>query len=189
MKESCVTKRRKINPKAVALAAVCVILTASPIPSSVKAQSEAAETDFDHLASLRACQAIQESFARLACYDGAAGAIIARQENGEIRVVDQQDIRETRRGLFGFSLPRLGIFGSNDGEAETILKSQITGVRKLGSDKWLVTISEGSVWQISNAPRRFRPEVGDEIELEKAALTSYWLRVDGSLGVKGRRVQ
>lgn len=141
------------------------------------------------LESLRNCAEMIENDMRLACYDAAIAKLLVQQEAGEIRLVDKEDIAETRRSLFGFSLPKLGVFGSGDDTESNVLKSKIVSVRRLGSDKWLISITEGSVWQVSNAPRRFKPEVGDPIELEKAAMSSYWVRLDGALGVKGRRVQ
>lgn len=186
-KVSPVNRPWKIEPRPIIAAIAPIFVALAIIAFPATAQDAGVATD--HLASLRDCQKVADPSDRLTCYDASVGNILAREGSGEIRVVDQQDIKETRKSLFGFSLPRIGIFGSQEGEADSILQSQITGVNKLASDKWLITITEGSVWQVSNAPRRFRPEVGDSIELEKAAMTSYWLRVDGALGVKGRRVE
>ena len=149
----------------------------------------AAQNDEDQLKALRDCRTIQDDAARLACFDTAVQVVIARQDSGEITVVDKEDIRETRRGLFGFSMPKLGIFGSGDDEADQVMQSTITGLRQLRGDHWEIEIAEGSVWQATNTPRRFKPETGDSVELERAAMGSYWLRVDGSLGVKARRIR
>ena len=53
---------------------------------------------------------------RLACFDRAAGSLLAARDSGEVRVVDREEVQETRRGLFGFTLPKLGIFGAGDDE-------------------------------------------------------------------------
>ena len=149
----------------------------------------AQDSEGDRLDSLRECRAIEDNAARLACYDRAVSDVIALQDEGEITVVDKEDIRETRRGLFGFSLPKLGVFGASDDDADKNLQSTITRLRRLHGDNWEIEIAEGSVWQASNTPRRFKPKVGASVELEKAAMSSYWLRVDGNLGVKARRIR
>lgn len=156
----------------------------SPVALSAQENNRSA----DELQSLNECREIGQDGERLACFDRAVASILARQENGELKVVRAEEIRETRRGLFGFSTPKTGLFASND-EADDKLQSRITGVRQLRSDYWEITIAEGSVWRASDTPRRFKPRVGDAVELERAALGSYWLRLNGTLGVKARRIE
>jgi hypothetical protein len=153
------------------------------------AHAQDADENENQLQALRDCRAIDQNEGRLACFDVAVDSVIARQDSGELQVLDKEDVAETRRGLFGFSLPKIGIFASDDKEENLILQSRITGLRRLRSDHWEIEISEGSVWRATNTPRRFSPEVGDEVQLEKAALSSYWLRVDGTLGVKANRIR
>lgn len=147
----------------------------------------------EYVEGLRACQAIAEPGARLACYDAAAGRMVAAAEQGEVRVVDREDLERTRRRLFGFALPDLGLFGGKDGgedEELDMLESTITGVSRTGDDAWLITIEEGSVWEIRNAPMRFsRPKPGDKVVFKRAAMGSYFIRVGGQLGVKGTRLR
>ena len=168
-------------------AASAIVAFTALFPLTVIAQEGAQSVD--QLQALRDCRAIEQNEARLACFDSAIDTVIAKQDSGEIRVVDKEDIAETRRGLFGFSMPRTGIFAGGDDEADEILNSTITSIRRIRSDEWEITLEAGSVWQASNTPRRFKPKVGDSVELEKAALSSYWFRVDGELGVKAKRVR
>ena len=54
----------------------------------------------------------------------------------------------------------------------------------------LITIAEGSKWQMSNVPMRLRtPREGDAVVFKKAALGSYFIRIAGQNGVKGRRIE
>ena len=147
------------------------------------------EQEVDQLQALRNCRNFAQDSERLVCFDAAIDTVIAKQDSGEIRVVDKEKIAETRRELFGFSMPKTGIFAGGDHETDEILNSTITGIRRIGSDDWELTLEAGSVWQANNTPRRFKPEVGSQVELEKAALGSYWFRVDGGLGVKARRIR
>ena len=166
--------------------AAIVALTALS-PQTADAQDGAQSVD--QLQALRDCRAIEQNEPRLACFDSAIDTVLAKQDSGEIRVVDKEDIAETRRGLFGFSMPKTGIFAGGDDEADEILNSTITGIRRIGSDQWEITLEAGSVWRANNTPRRFKPEIGNNVELEKAALGSYWFRVDGKLGVKASRIR
>lgn len=174
------------------LALVTVAIVTS-LGLATPAQSQESETgEGDYLAALQQCRAIGDDAARLACFDREAATLLAATDRGDLRIVDREAVRETRRSLFGFSLPKLGIFGGNDDDEDEVdgtLVSEVTDVRTIGRDAFLLTITEGSVWRVSSAPRRFKPRVGDTIELEKAAMSSYWVRLNGQIGVKGRRVE
>ncbi|MBU1606216.1 MAG: type VI secretion protein [Alphaproteobacteria bacterium] len=145
----------------------------------------------DYVAALKACRSISEPTERLACFDRTAGAMVAATESGEVSIVDREDVRKTRRSLFGFTMPEGGILGSSDTEDDTsMLESTITDVRRLGGDTYVIAIAEGSKWQMSNVPMRLRPpRVGDEVVFKKAALGSYFIRIAGQTGVKGRRIE
>ena len=144
----------------------------------------------DLLAELQSCREITAAADRLACFDRASASLIAARESGEVRVVDREEIRETRRGLFGFTLPKFGTFGSGDEEQLDLLESTITGVSRVGRNGYRIRIEEGSVWQIDSAPSRLRaPKPGDAIVLKKASLNSFFIRIAGQIGVKGRRVE
>ena len=156
--------------------------------SYATAQTPPGETAFD---GLKFCRTVADDAERLACFDRASANLIKADDAGDISVVDREQIEKTKRGLFGFSLPKLGIFADKDGTEQRIdkLNSTITAITAVGRRDYLITIAEGSRWRVSAPPRRFRPEVGDPIELERAALGSFWLRVDGAPGVKGRRTE
>lgn len=154
-------------------------------------------TEDKYLDSLRKCQAISEDAARLACFDGAVGTIIAASDSDDLRIVDREEVRETRRKLFGFSLPDLGIFGRRDRDGDTnaqddefdSLETTIASVSPTGSG-YVLTTAEGAKWQIDNVPRRLMtPRVGQSLEIRSGALSAYFLRINGQGGVKGRRIQ
>ena len=144
----------------------------------------------DLLADLQSCRDIDDPARRLACFDRAASSLLAARDSGEVRVVDREEVQQTRRGLFGFTLPKLGIFGAGDDEQLDTLESTITGVSRVGRNGYRIRIEEGSVWQIDSAPSRLRtPKPGDAIVLKKASLNSFFIRIAGQIGVKGRRVE
>lgn len=144
---------------------------------------------------LKACQAESDPTARLACYDAAVGEMVAASDQGELRIVDAETVRKTRRSLFGFSFPDFGLFGGDgdengEDEIET-LETTVTSVRYLTPNSFTFRIAEGdALWQVSDAPRRLmKVESGDSVVIKQAALGSYFIRFDGQNGVKGRRVE
>lgn len=160
-------------------------------PLGASAQPEVNVADSGQLEALRACRDIAEDSARLACYDSAAGSLTEAVDKGEVQVVDKEDVKEARRGLFGFSLPKIKLFGGgDDGEQLKMLESTITSVRRIRGG-YIFRIEEGdATWQIKNAPMRLRPpEVGDKVVFKKASLGSFFIRIDGQIGIKGTRVR
>lgn len=139
---------------------------------------------------LRACQSEQNDTKRLACFDAAVGRFVDANEAGDVRVVDREEILENRRDLFGFNVPNKGILAAPEDEDTDRLKTTITSVRYLTSRKVRFRTQEGALWEIGNAPARMRRiEVGDAVEFKKAALGSYFVKVRGSRGVKGKRIE
>jgi hypothetical protein len=166
--------------------------TAAPLAAEDKPESA-------YVTALRDCQGKTDPAERLACYDTAVAAMVAASSEGEVRVVDRAEVRETRRKLFGFALPDFGIFGGrgdkDEGETEeaeeefATLTTTITGVRT-SSGAYVLVTAEGAQWQLDEMPARLmKPKVGQPLEIKKGALSSYFLRINGQKGVKGRRVQ
>jgi len=176
---------------AAALPIAALLLIASP---PVAAQDQPGESAY--VAALRTCQGKTEAGERLACYDNAVAAIVAASSDGEVRVVDREEVRQTRRKLFGFALPDLGIFGGKSDKQDpvqeqefTALETIISGVRASGTTYILIT-EEGAEWQLDELPSRLmRPKPGQPLEIRSGALSSYFLRINGQKGVKGRRVR
>lgn len=179
--------------------AAAAALMASAAVLMIAAAPLAAQDDKDesgYVAALRACQGKTDPAERLACYDTAVAAVVDASSEGEVRLVDREDVRETRKKLFGFSLPDLGIFGGKSDKEDpeqaeefTTLNTTITGVRSSGKAYVLIT-AEGAEWQLDETPARLmRPRAGQSLEIRKGALSAYFLRIDGQKGVKGRRVR
>ncbi|MBB3033456.1 hypothetical protein [Alteriqipengyuania lutimaris] len=145
-----------------------------------------------YLERLSECRQIADSGQRLACYDREVGAVVAASEQGDVRIVDREDVRQTKRRLFGFSIPD-NLFGGrddDDDEKMDTLQTTITQVRTSGRRGFLITTAEGSVWRITSAPMRLAPpKAGQSVEFKTASLGSYFIRINGQLGVKGVRVE
>jgi hypothetical protein len=165
--------------------------------SSLAAQDSAPESsglaESPLVEKLEDCTTIADDAQRLACFDREVAALVAATGAGALRVVEEQDITEARKKLFGYQVPDAGIFATRneeEREAAQTLVSTITRVRKVGSKEYHIWIEEGdAVWRMKGTSIRFRaPEVGDPVEFKPATMGTYWIRVDGRKGVRGNRI-
>lgn len=171
------------------LAIVAAPVLALSAASVAIAEDPVVPSSEETIAQLKACRAIADPDQRLACYDREVGAVITATEQGTLQVVDRADVEETKRGLFGFALPKIKLFGG-DGDEMTELETTITDVRREGREGWIFTTEEGSVWRISDTRLGWRPpQPGQAVVLKKASLGSYFIRVNGQIGVKGKRIE
>lgn len=156
------------------------------------AQDAAGPASTDYVDELRVCRAIVDEAERLSCYDAKVGAMVAASEAGDVQIVDRGDLVRTRRQLFGFTVPDLDILKGDkqDKEASEALTTTITGARRMSNIAWRFTTDEGATWEINNAPRRLAPiKAGDKVEFKKASLGFYFIRINGQMGVKGKRIE
>ncbi|MXO89479.1 hypothetical protein [Pontixanthobacter aquaemixtae] len=175
-------------PKAATTAAFAAALLAFGT-TPVFAQESDEKQDDAYIAGLKACQSISEAAERLACYDAAVGKVVEASDEGEVQIVDREQAKKTRRSLFGFSLPDLGIFGGDDDDE--LFESTITSVAISGRNTVLITIEDGdAVWRIPGAKQRtMNAKPGDKVVFKEASLGSYFIRINGQIGVKGRRIR
>jgi hypothetical protein len=138
------------------------------------------------------CRTITEDAARLQCFDAAAAALQTATERREVVVVDRQQVRESRRRLFGLALPRLPIFGGDDDDDDEDevdhIESNIVSAYQFGYGRWAVRLEDGSTWmQTDDNPIAARPRAGQTVRVNRGALGSYMMRVNGQPGVRVRR--
>lgn len=170
------------------VAALMVAAVPTLVPSRAAAQATAERPAA--LNRLVECRAIGDAAQRLACYDTAAEALDSAERQGEVVVVDRGQLREARRGLFGFDLPSMPSFLSRGEAEERIEAVETTLVRasQSGDGKWTFVLADGSTWrQVDSAPVRFRNREGMPVRIRRASLGSYQLLVDGSRAVRARR--
>ena len=164
---------------AAAAAQAAVANVAQPLPQQVQA--------------LRECRAIADTTSRLACYDRSAAALDQAVASRSVVVLGAEDVRRTRRSLFGFSLPRLPFFGDGKDEGDTPEESEIEGTlaaaTQTGYGRWRVRLEEGGVWETTEAASASNePFAGAKVRIRRAALGSYLMNVGRSRALRVRRV-
>ncbi len=138
-----------------------------------------------------ACKLIESPEQRLACYDEKVVTLDQAQKSKEIVLVDKTGIKEAKRGLFGFTLPKIGIFSDDDDneneitEIEAIAKSAST----LEDGKWYIVLEDGARWQqIDNKTINRKPQSGLKVSIRKAAMGSYFVNIDDGPAIRMKRI-
>src|SRR6185295_9795893 len=123
------------------------------------------------------------------CYDRTAPALVTASKSGEINIVDRGQLRQARRSLFGFSMPKLPFFSGDTSAADTPdqIESTIKSVRE-GYGRYQFVITDGNaVWETTEDSISLRePRPGQKVVIRRGPMGSYFIRINGQTGVKGR---
>jgi hypothetical protein len=137
------------------------------------------------------CRTITDDAARLRCFDAASAALDQAAERRDLVVVDRAQVHETRRRLFGLSLPDLPIFGHGSHDEEetiTAIDGTVRTASQQGYGQWVVTLADGSTWvQTDSHTLALRPRAGQPVHISRGALGSYIMRVNNQPGIRVRR--
>ena len=134
------------------------------------------------------CRTIADAAQRLACFDQSVGALASAQQNHDLYVADKDAMREARRGLFGFSVPKLRIFGDDDMEKD-VDQIESTVSRVAEAQRGLIfTLKDGARWAQTDGAYMDRPKPGAAIKIKRASLGSFFCAVDGHVGFRCERL-
>lgn len=136
-----------------------------------------------------ACRAISDAAARLQCFDAAATALETATENRQVVMLDQSEVRKTKRSLFGFSLPKIPFFGESDEEQEEEFKEiegELANVQALPYGKYQFTVKDAGTWQTTQGISSILKN-GKKFKIKRAAMGSFML-VMNNTGIRVKRV-
>jgi hypothetical protein len=163
-----------------------------------QAQTAASSRVLEPFARCRAIAAAQE---RLACFDAAARGLESAVQSKEITIVDRQEVRKARRSLFGFTLPRIGLFDGVDreerdgsdkvAEREEIkeIETTIASARSVANGRVEFHVADGDAVWTTTDPMAFPPKAGDKVRIRRGALGNYFIAVAGQRSVRGMRLR
>jgi hypothetical protein len=145
----------------------------------------------DPMVTLLDCRKITDGMERLACFDTYSRVLASKIAASEVIVTDRAAVRATRRKLFGFSLPNLGLFPGDDGKEE--VPDQInTAVESawISGNRLRIRFADGSTWQQigTDQPRRF-PAKGMVAVIKRASMGTYFVRLGDQIGFRMVRVE
>lgn len=168
---------------------VSAVLAASAAPAIAK---ERVVPTSPLVAALGNCQRLSDGAARLACYDKAVPALVGASNSGDIRVVDRESVRKARRSLFGFAIPSLPFFNSDDDKdgAPAKLDSKILNFSSIGNGFYRFTIADGqAVWESNEAANIGDAKAGAPVTITRGALGSYWAKIGKQREIRVRRIR
>lgn len=159
-------------------------LLASPAAAAPDEPSIRSEL-FDKLLD---CRSIDDGPKRLACFDTQSEAVASAQKTGDVVVLSRQDLKETRRTLFGFSLPKFSLRGVRmDDPGIEKLEAAIQAARPAGYYWSIVLDKDSGTWETTEALNR-QPAKGDRVVIKKAMLGGYLGTIGNSNLVRFKRI-
>jgi len=170
------------------LIAFGIVAAAATLGGPAPAQDRASNA---LIGAVTACRSEQDGAARLRCYDAAAAALAEAESSGKVVVVDREDVRKTRRSLFGFSLPKLPFFSGDDSaeSQQDEITATVAAAGALGYDKYRVKLEDGALWETTEGSPNVRgPRRGDTVVIKRGPLGSYMMKIAGQRALRAKRV-
>jgi hypothetical protein len=133
------------------------------------------------------CKTLADPAARLACFDKTTQALADAAKTNEVLVVDRTTARNTKRSLFGLSLPRIKLFGDNDVEEIAQIDSTIASTYSARDGATVFVLPDGARWKQTEGRDTFA-KAGQKIVIVKGSLGGYFARVNGQAGVRVMRL-
>ena len=140
--------------------------------------------------ALAQCLTIKADAERLACTDVAAAKLIAAERGRELVVVTRDEVRKTKRSLFGLAIDENDVFAGREAPADRIerLETTIAAAAPTGMERWSLVLAEGGRWRTTEAWDYASPKPGMTVVVRKAAMGSYVLDAKGQRSVRVMRV-
>lgn len=178
---------RSVALTAGAAGSIALLATGLPAQSPKTAGSEAVAGRI--VDDMTACRTIAQDAARLACFDRTVAAFETARTANQLRVIDREDIKRTKRSLFGLSMPRLNLFGGGDNAEPEIteIDGVVRTVREMAHGLTIVILEDGSQWQFTEQVT-LQPRAGDPIHIKRGALGSYFGSVKKRVPLRIKRI-
>lgn len=173
------------------IAASAVLFAATMMfgTTALAKKAEAPQAPPAVVARVVACSSVAEPSERLACYDREVATMNQAQQSGDLIAMDRQQVRKTKRSLFGLALPDLGVFG-DDEDSNSTIETTIKGVGETPDGKWIFSLAEGGRWvQLDTRNFIVDPAPGQPIRIRRAAMGSYLANVNNQIAIRVRRIQ
>ncbi|WP_310534634.1 hypothetical protein [Novosphingobium sp.] len=133
------------------------------------------------------CRSVADAAARLACFDKSVAVMADATAKKDLVVIDRATIRETKRGLFGISLPSIKIFGGNDDVEVNQIESTLTSARSSSDGLTVFLLADGSRWKQTEG-RYTYPKPGQKIVVKRGALGGFLANVNDQPAVRVMRL-
>lgn len=142
----------------------------------------------DALSRLKACRGITDIVQRANCYDRETDALDSAIQRRDVVVLDRARVQETRKTLFGLSLPRLAVLDGGDQEELHEITGKVASASTDRDGRILLQLTDGARWRQTDelVPGRF-PKPGADVVIRRGALGSFRISVGGLPAFKAKR--
>lgn len=173
---------KNLNIFRFAISGTCLLFT---LPASAQSDSDSSKT----LDVLAGCQTVAIDQARLACFDAAAGQIIAARKSGNLLALDRGKVIEQKRRHFG--LADAGQSPLGGGEADRVTKvtevqTTIAGVKSASYGRFSLQLANNMVWETIE-PLTLAPRLGTAITIKQSSFGGFKAAITGERPVLVKR--
>jgi hypothetical protein len=140
--------------------------------------------------ALSQCLAVTADAERLACLDAGARRLVDASQRREVVVVDEAELKKTRRSLFGFSLPRIKLFGSEGPDSAEEIDEVAVAIRSaapIGNGYMSFTLADGARWTTTEPWMSRGPKGGETLTIKKAAMGGYFVKLSNTRAYRAQR--
>jgi len=167
-----------------------ILLTAAVCMSTAAVAAPKPQPSSPLLSDVQKCRQIGEDAARLACYDRTVNVLATASARGDINVIDRQSMREVRRSLFGFSVPKLPFFSNSKEQEPKETVTTLTGFRELGNDFYRFSLKDPeSTWETLDAAFIMTPKIGEKVTVKRGSLGNYFVQFGRDREVSAHRIR
>ena len=181
----------KMDSARIAFTALALVWSVAPLAANPPKMADMKPPQA--FSDLLDCRKIADPQVRLACYDSKTAIVAEAAQKHDIVVTDRAEIRQTKRGMFGFAIPTSRLFGGGDddkGDELNRLDSTVASARHSRDGGWVVSLTIGGTWeQTDGKALALAPKVGQKVAVTKGALGSFFVSIDGQIPIKMRRIQ
>lgn len=164
------------------------LLAALPISPLVAQDSPEQLRNFRDI--MRACSAIENLQARVACYDNnVAPADAIAGSTQPVAAPPRRQAAASPSGFGGEDVPRS--IAATQREQQNRIETRVAGASELQPGIFRVTLEDGAVWEFTDSapPSYHVPVTGSEVTIRRGSLGGYRLQFDDQLALRVKRVR
>lgn len=167
-----------------------VFVTAGLMALQGTASAQDRDSPSPLIEALSACLAVTADAERLACLDAGTRRLIDASRRREVVVVDEAEVKKTRRSLFGFSLPRIKLFGSEGPDSAEEIDEITVAIKSPApaSNGYMSFILEdGARWTTTEPWLSRGPKAGETLTIKRAAMGGYFVKLSNTRAYRAQR--
>lgn len=133
------------------------------------------------------CRKIAEAAERLACYDNSVAALEEAEQKKDVVIVDKEQVRQARKSVFGFALPKIKLFGEDKDEVDEV-ESTVAAFDTRSDGRAFFTIADGARWVQTDDRPLVGVRPGRKVTIRKGSMGSFFASFQGAIGIRVARV-